>query len=66
MYAILKEAYPHDVNNNISNLLKRISKECEICNEHSVAPFKFRAPMPEENITCQRQIPMNIMWINGN
>lgn len=50
---------------DLTRLLEKISKACEVCNEYIVSPFRFRATIPEQNIIFNRLIAIDIMWIIG-
>lgn len=65
LFSLLKKAYPYETNQDRRQLLERISNAYEICNEHSIPPFRFRAPIPEDKITFNREIAIYIMWLNG-
>lgn len=41
-------------------------KAFEIWNEYSITPLRSRASIPKENIILNREISMEIMWLNLN
>lgn len=47
LFALLKKAYPYCMNQHVKRLMESISESCEVCNEHSVPPFRFRATIQE-------------------
>lgn len=65
LFALLKKAYAQYITQDVKRLLEKISEACEVCDEHSVSPFSFRATLQEENIIFSREKEMNIMLLTG-
>lgn len=65
LFNLIKKGYPAKANQSVNNMLEKISRACEVCNEHSIPPFRFRASIPEGNITFNREIAIDIMWLSG-
>lgn len=65
VYSLLKTAYPKNIHHGTRKLLERITQSCEICSEHLITQFRFRASIPEEYIMFNREIEMDLMWLNG-
>ena len=65
LYNLLKRAFPTKVNDKIRQMLQDIAEKCDQCAEHAVPPFRFRASIPKDNIIFNRELSIDLMWLNG-
>lgn len=65
LFALLKKSYPYCIKPYLRRLLERISETYAAYNLHSVPLFLFAASIRKENIIFNREIAMEIMWLNG-
>ena len=65
LYNLLKRANPEKATPKVQKLLEEISQHCASCTTFSVPPFRFRATIPPEDIIFNREVAIDLMWLNG-
>ena len=64
LYNLIKRAYPEKATTSVKQLLDQISKACSSCATYSNPPFRFRATISPDNIIFNREVSMDLMWLN--
>lgn len=60
-----RRANPMQTNENVRQILKRISQACEHCRESSPSQMTFRALLLTDRILLNHEIAMDLMRIEG-
>lgn len=64
-FSFLRKGHRRKLQAATKRILEKIKEACEICNEHAVPTFTFRASIPEENSVFNPEIAMYLMSVNG-
>lgn len=65
LFYLIKRPFTKKTTMEVRELLQNIAYNCEKCAEIFVLPFCFRTKLPKDEIMFNREIVMNLMWLNG-
>lgn len=65
LYNLPKRAYNKQTNDKIRRILQDIADNCDQCSDDSVPPFRFHASIPKYDVMFNRELPIDLMWLNG-
>lgn len=63
LYALLKRHDPTKATNEMKHALEDIAARCQTCSEYQSSPFRFRAPMPPDEILSNHELAMGLVWL---
>lgn len=64
LFQLIKRAYPTKASTNLRQVLEQISEACTSCATYSNPPFRFRATIPPDKVISNRELSMDLMWLN--
>ena len=64
LFELIKRAKPDQADEGTRKMLDKISRACETCKTFSVPPMRFTVSLPPSEITFNREISLDLMWID--
>ena len=65
LYQLIRRTRPNEVDVDRQRLLADISSECEQCQEWHSGPLRFRVKLPNDSITFNSDVAMDLVWLEG-
>lgn len=66
LYNFLNRARPQEMSMDTRISLEEIAEACKNCRHHRDRPYRFRVPIPSENVKFNHEVAVDPMWLKGN
>ena len=65
LYAVMRRAKNEDAVPEALQRLKNVAAACDVCQHLAKEPGRFRAALPEGDVTFNRVVLIDLMFLNG-